>query len=240
MGYNVGSLTRVPLEVYDHCIFVVGDPEINKRAQWIQNNFGRLAQSLPDKTALVAGTNHKVSQEVIGLICEAADQDDGEGKGWRHFMFLADHTSLVISKGDIRKINSPLILVPLGGAGGDADSDEFMGAVFKAVREAVKAGRVDALIEELGGVHVPLRPFKPGMKVATFRRLNKVLELKPNLAGLGVNLNAAIEQYLNELELEGRPVEVKATVHQSATIATAPDAGPWQFMSRMLARLFGR
>lgn len=46
MGYNVGSLTKVPLEVYDHCIFVVGDPKMNKRAQWIQNNFARLAQSL--------------------------------------------------------------------------------------------------------------------------------------------------------------------------------------------------
>ncbi|WP_291181543.1 hypothetical protein, partial [Hyphomicrobium sp.] len=59
----------------------------------------RLSHSLPPKTALVAGTNHQVSEAVLGLICEAAEDDDGKGKGWRHFMFLADHTSLVISKG---------------------------------------------------------------------------------------------------------------------------------------------
>lgn len=240
MGYNVGSLTRVPLEVYEHCIFVVGDPENNRRAQWIQNNFGRLVQSLPHRTALVAGTSHQVSQEVIGLICEGADQDDGQGKGWRHFMFLADHTSLVISKGDIRKTNSPLILVPLGGLSGDTDSDEFMGAVFKAVYEAVRDGRVDALIEELDGVHVPLRPFKPGMKVATLRRLNQVLELKPNLAGFGFNLNATIEQYLDDLELEGRPVKVEAPAKLSATSTTAGYSGSWQIANRMLARLFKR
>lgn len=236
MGYNVGSLTRVPLEVYDHCIFVVGDPGINKRALWIQNNFGRLAQSLPQNTALVAGTNYKVSQEVMGLICDAADQ----GNGWRHFTFLADHTSLVISKGDIRKTNSPLILVPLGGSGGDSDSDEFMGAVFMAVCNAVKVGRVDALVDELGGVHVPLMPFKPGMKVATLRRLNQVIELKPNLAGLGFNLNAAIEQYLDGLEHGGRPVGVKSNFHQPATGITAPDAGRWRVVIRMFARLFRR
>ena len=61
-------------------------------------------------------------------------------------------------------------------------------------------------MEELGAVHVPLKPFKPGMKVATLRRWNKVLELKPNLAGLGLNLNAAIEEYLNDLAPEGRPL----------------------------------
>lgn len=238
MGYNVGSLTRVPLEVYDHCIFVVGDPKINTRAQWIQNNFTRLAQSLPRKTALVAGTNHQVSQEVLGLICEASEDDDGKGKGWRHFMFLADHTSLVISKGDIRKTNSPLILLPLGGMGGDADSDEFMGAVFEVVCEAIRDGRVDELVEELGAVHVPLRPFKPGMKVATLRRWNEVLDFKPNFGGIGFNLNAAIEHYLDDLELEGRPVKVRATTHNSATDGAAPDGGAWQIFSRKATRLF--
>lgn len=240
MGYNVGSLTRVPLEVYDHCIFVVGDPEINERAQWIQNNFTRLAQSLPPKTALVAGTNHQVSQEVLSLICEASEDDDGEGKGWRHFMFLADHTSLVISKGDIRKTNSPLILVPLGEIGGDADSDQFMGAVFAAVCKAVRDGRIDELIENLGAVHVPLRPFKPGMKVATLRRWNEVLDLKPNFAGIGLNLNAGIEHYLDDLELEGRPVKVSSTTHNSVTADAASDAGTWRIITEKATRLFKR
>lgn len=238
MGYNVGSLTRVPLEVYDHCIFVVGDPKMNKSAQWIQNNFVRLAQSLPRKTALVAGTSHQVSQEVLDLICESAQDDGGEGNGWRHFMFLADHTSLVISKGDIHKTNSPLILVPLGEMGGDADSDEFMGSVFKTVCEAIREGRVDELIEELGAVHIPLRPFKPGMKVATLRRWNEVLDLKPNLAGIGFNLNAAIEHYLDDLELEGRPVRL--TADNSLTDTTAPEASAWELVTRKATRLFKR
>jgi hypothetical protein len=213
---------------------------MNKRAQWIQNNFARLAQSVPRKTALVAGTNHQVSQELLGLICEASKDDDGEGKGWRHFMFLADHTSLIISKGDIRKTNSPLILVPLGEMGGDADSDEFMGEVFEAVCEAIRDGRVDELIEELGAVHVPLRPFKPGMKVATLRRWNEVLDLKPNLVGIGFNLNAAIEHYLDDLELEGRPVKVRATAHNSVTDSAAPDARAWEVVTGKATRLFKR
>lgn len=240
MGYNVGSLTRVPLEVYDHCIFVVGDPGINRRAQWIQNNFARLAQSLPRKTALVAGTNQQVSQEVLRLICEAAEDDDGKGEGWRHFMFLADHTSLIISKGDIRKTNSPLILVPLGEMGGDGDSDEFMGAVFKAVCESIRDGRVDELIEALGAVDVPLRPFKPGMKVATLRRWNEVLELKPNLAGIGFNLNATIEHYLDDLELEGRQLKVRETALNSVPNSAGPDAGTWEVITLKATRVFKR
>jgi hypothetical protein len=240
MGYNVGSLTRVPLEVYDHCIFVVGDPKMNKRALWIQKNFARLTQSLPRKTALVAGTNHQVSEEVLGLICEAAEDDDGEGKGWRHFAFLADHTSLVISKGNIRKTNSPLILVPLGGMAGDADSDEFMGVVFEAVCEAIRDGRVDELVEELGAVHVPLRPFKPGMKVATLRRWNEVLHLKPSVVGIGFNLNAAIEQYLDDLELEGRPVKIRATAVSCVADPAVPGAGAWRVVTRVATRLHRR
>lgn len=213
MGYSVGSLTRVPLEIYDHCIFVVGDHKMNKRARWLQANFARLAGSLPRKTALVAGTNHEVSEEVRNLICGAAEDEDGAG--WKHFLFLSEHTSLVISRGVIRKTNSPLMLVPLGGMAGDEDSDEFMGAVFSAVCDAIRDSRVNELVEELGAVQVPLRPFKPGMKVATLKRVNQLLELKPNLAGVGFNLNAAIDDYLRGLEPEGRPLAARgAEAHQ--------------------------
>jgi hypothetical protein len=122
---------------------------------------------------------------------------------------------------------------------GDAVSDEFMGAVFEAVCEAIRDGRVDELVEGLGAVHVPLRPFKPGMKVATLRRWNEVLHLKPNLVGIGFNLNAAIEQYLDGLEMEGRPVKVRATA-VSAAGSAVPGAGAWRVVTREATRLLSR
>lgn len=74
----------------------------------------------------------------------------------------------------------------------------------------------------------------------TLRRWNEVLHLKPNLVGIGFNLNAAIEPYLDDLELAGRPVKVRATGVSSVADSPAPGAGAWEVVTREATRLLRR
>ena len=48
------------------------------------------------------------------------------------------------------------------------------------------------LVSSLGASKRELTEAGSGFFVRNLRRLNKIVELKPNVAGLGVNLNAAI------------------------------------------------
>jgi hypothetical protein len=209
MGFNVGALSRVPLEIYDHYIFVVGDPEINAHAKWVQHNFAELARSLPAKTAIVAGTDRRLSSEVAQLIGEWGD-------GWRNdnpagsdlFALLADGTTLIIAKGNIRTTKEPLVMVPLSLAGvfdnmepDEGALEEFMSKVFKAICEAIRDGKLNDLVDQLGASHIPLKPLPGGMIVTTLKRANEVLHLKPNLLGFGFNLNAAIDAWLGAIKV---------------------------------------
>ena len=64
----MGTLSRLPFAIYDHYVYVVGDPKINRHAKWIEENFSRIAKSLATGTAIVMGTDARVSGE-IRMIC---------------------------------------------------------------------------------------------------------------------------------------------------------------------------
>jgi hypothetical protein len=208
MGFNVATLSRVPLDLFNHYIFVVGDPRINGHAKWIKRNFTAIVESLPAKTAIVSGTNQTLSREIEKIISDwgGAWQDD-DPAGSHLFTLLADGTTLVISRGDIRTTSQPLILVPLslagimdGVEGDDAALEEFMERVFRSVCDAIREGKLDELVTSLGAAHVPLKPLRAGILLTTLKRANEVLDLKPNLLGFGININAIVDSWLKDVQ----------------------------------------
>lgn len=61
---------------------------------------------------------------------------------------------------------------------------------------AMRSHRVSDYCRALGAQGLELSELKAGLLVTTLRRLNEVLELKPGVAGIGVNLNAVIERII--------------------------------------------
>jgi hypothetical protein len=202
MGFNVGTLNRVPLDLYDHYIFVLGDPEISSHAKWVDKNFGSIARSLPAKTAIVSGTNEQLTDEINQLIADWSDYE-ADKTGWELFNLLADSTMLVIARGNIRTTDKPLILVPLSLPGvmdgvdaSEEELEQFMAQIFGAICEAIRRNELDQLLAEIGAAPLPLKSVRSGAMISTLKRANKVLDLKPSFLGFGVNLNAIIDGWL--------------------------------------------
>lgn len=60
--------------------------------------------------------------------------------------------------------------------------------------------QLSEFVQSLGAERLALAEIKDGMLVATLRKLNEALELKPNIAGVGLNLNAVIQRFLGPSE----------------------------------------
>jgi hypothetical protein len=56
--------------------------------------------------------------------------------------------------------------------------------------------KIGEYCRSLGAEQIDLSELKSGLVVTNLRRLNQALELKPGVEGLGLNLNALIEQAL--------------------------------------------
>jgi hypothetical protein len=60
----------------------------------------------------------------------------------------------------------------------------------------VRDGTILRHAQALGAARFKLKSVRNGIVVTTLRNVNGVIELKPNIAGLGLNLNAIIEKAL--------------------------------------------
>jgi hypothetical protein len=78
------------------------------------------------------------------------------------------------------------------------DAENFTRELMQSVVEKVRDGTILQHAQALGAARFKLKSVRNGMMVTTLRNLSRVIELKPNIAGLGVNLNAIIEKALGE------------------------------------------
>jgi hypothetical protein len=121
---------------------------------------------------------------------------------WR---LLERATCLLVAHKDIRSTGAPLLLIPLesatspeAGADSKEDAEGFVHALMQSVVEKVRDGTIMKHAEALGAARFELKSVRNGVVISTLRYVNKVLELKPNLAGIGLNLNVMIEKALGE------------------------------------------
>src|SRR5262249_10675695 len=104
---------------------------------------------------------------------------------------------LLVSEGAIQTTEKQVFVIPLAAAHQDiASQTELLDKILSPLVKAMHAHKVAEFCQSLGAEQVALSGLRGGMLVAKLRYLNKVLQLKPNVMGIGVNLNEVIEQAL--------------------------------------------
>jgi len=110
-------------------------------------------------------------------------------------------TCLIISEGPLQTTSKPIHVLPLlPRIGEDAAYEELLDALLGSLLGAMHNHKLTEFVRSLGAQKLVLSEIKDGMFVATLRRLNEALELKPNIVGLGVNLNAIMQRLLEPSE----------------------------------------
>jgi len=116
-------------------------------------------------------------------------------------ILLGQVSCLLISRGALQTTTQEIFVVPLALGHTDVESQKaLIEGLLSPLVQAMREDTVADFCRSLGAQELPLSDLKGGIVVAIFRNLNKVLELKPNVIGLGVNLNAVLERFLGPPE----------------------------------------
>jgi hypothetical protein len=206
MGFTVGSFQHASIGDFDFSIYVVTNRNDAAQKEWIGKNFERIAQDIGRKAVIVKGYDDAFSSEMKAFLQTwMSDNDDVSSEAAQAITKLLDQTTcLLVAKKDIRKSNAPVLLIPLAPTPkGDKpaskdDTEKFLGTLIEAVVEKVRNGTIMEFGDKLGAKRIKLKRIGSGVVITTLRHANDVLELKPNLAGVGLNLNAMIEKALGE------------------------------------------
>lgn len=191
MGMYVSQLRSVPIGRYEYYAYLVDSSAGGAHSKEVDRFFNAFAKQSSVDAVIVSGPQDLTDQLYRFLRNHApADFDRMEA------LFLKA-TCLIVSDGALQTTTEPVHVLPLmlGGAPPREDAplvDKLLECLLAAMREH----RLTEFMQSLGAERVTLTEIKGGMFVATLRSLNDVLELKPNLAGLGLNLNAVIQQAL--------------------------------------------
>ena len=206
MGFTVGSFQQAPIGEFDYSIFVITNRDDATHKKWMDRNFHRIAKDIGHKAVIVKGYDDNFSNEMkVFLERWMNDQDDQSSEAAQAISELLEQTTcLLVAKKDIRSSNAPLLLIPLAPAPesdepeGKADTEKFLDELIQSVVAKVRDGTIMEHAHALGARRFELKSVRNGVVITTLRRANEVLELKPNLAGIGLNLNAMIEKALGE------------------------------------------
>jgi hypothetical protein len=75
--------------------------------------------------------------------------------------------------------------------------EEYLSTAVLHVVGAINGNHLQELLEHPNSIQVSLEGGDTGLVVTTLKLLNESVELKPNLAGFGLNINALIHKYLS-------------------------------------------
>lgn len=187
MGFHVTSLHSLPVGPIRYFVHVL-DMSGGAHGKWIDGNLGKLAAHFEANAGLVTGPSD-FSQELYLFLSRHLKGGFSEVE-----RVLLDFTCLIISDGHLAHTQRPVFLIPL--ASQNEASEEFVESMLTKVANALTTGSLTQLMKNLGATEFQLSEIKGGFWICTLRKANEVLHLKPNVAGFGINLNAAIEQIL--------------------------------------------
>jgi hypothetical protein len=189
MGFHVSTLHNLPSGHIKHFVHVL-DMSQGAHGRWIADNLLSLAKEFGPNAGLVTGTAD-LSNELYKFLANNVAESFGAVENLLH-----SATCLVVSEGHLASTNSPVYLLPLSPPEESPAAQEMIQVLISMLAAAIKDERLDELLNSLGARQLSLTSAGGGFIVCTLREANKVLELKPNIAGLGVNLNALIERIL--------------------------------------------
>lgn len=189
MGFHVTTLHNLPVGSIDHFVHVF-DLSKGMHAKWINANLSKLAAEFGRNAGLVTGPGD-LSQELYNFLARSLKSDFPAVE-----KLLCSTTCLLISEGHLAHTKRPIYLIPIATPIESPDAQELISALIDSVATSLREDRLQELVSDLGASKLELKEAGGGFVVCTLRYVNKVVDLKPNVAGLGVNLNAMIESLL--------------------------------------------
>lgn len=189
MGFHVSTLHNLPTSHIRHFVHVL-DMTNGVHARWIAENLHVLAEGFGPSAGLVSGTEN-LTDELYQFLMKNVSENFGAVESVLH-----SATSLVISEGHLSTTNKPVYLLPLSPPEESEAAHEMITTLLNMLAISIREDRVREFVVKLGAIELGLTKAGGGFVVCTLREMNKMLELKPNVAGLGVNLNAIVEKLL--------------------------------------------
>lgn len=189
MGFHVSTLHNLPIGHIDYFVHVF-DMTDGVHARWVNENLYTLASSFGRNAGLVTGPRD-LSEELYRFLSKNLAYGFGAVEGILH-----STTCLVISEGHLANTEQPIYLIPIATPEATEDVRELIITLLEMIAESLRNSQLKQLVSSLGAQELKLSSTHGGFWVCNLRRLNNILELKPNVAGLGVNLNAIIEASL--------------------------------------------
>jgi hypothetical protein len=194
MGFKVTTLHNVPVDNLEYFIYVLEPSYSHEYKIWFDANFDSVGKELGRNAAIVRGYDDRLTQELWQLFQKYTSDPEQRESLEQALLRLV---TLIISKGDILTTKEPIYAIPINVIDSDPNvRNQFMNILMGRILDAVRGDSVAELVEQLGFHTVPLLDDRAGMFFSTLRYLNNVLELKPNVAGIGMNINKILDRFL--------------------------------------------
>lgn len=191
MGMYVSRLRSVPVGLYEYYTYLIDTSASEAHSGSVDHFFDSFAKQSGVDAVIVRGPED-LSWELFKFLQLHASANFGRLESMFH-----EATCLVISEGALQTTTKPIYVLPL--LLPTTDEPEQAGladALLSSLVGALKANQLRDFVRSLGAEQIELSNISGGMLVATLRHAIEVLELKPNIAGMGLNLNAAIQKAL--------------------------------------------
>jgi hypothetical protein len=195
MGMYVSQLRSVPVGRYNYYVYLIDASSAATHSKDVDRFFDGFAKQSEVDAVIVRGPQD-LSYELFQFLQTHAPNDF-----WRLEALFHEVTCLVISEGALQATNKLVHILPLRQRDSvGPEQPQFVDSLLAALLVAMRKDRLFEFVQSLGAEGIALTEIKDGMLVATLRKLNDALELKPNVAGVGLNLNAVIQRYLGPPE----------------------------------------
>jgi hypothetical protein len=186
-GYRVSGLAHVPENKGDWHLYVVGTTSW-EQDRWLKTNFNALAADIGPDGVIVAGHDQQLKTDIRKFSMKYSETKIEN---------LIDGSQFcILSRGDLLATMHPIYFIPLPVSGErGADVIEVMDAIIRRIVNCISSGKVADLLRELQVEEVRLKG-GGSYFISTMKKINEVIQLKPNLFGIEINLNAVIESFL--------------------------------------------
>ncbi len=194
MGFKVTTMHNVPVGILEYFIYVLEHSASHKYTDWFDANFEDVGKQLGNRSAIVQGYDANLTNEIFEFLCRNAEN---QSEAIAIEEALMGTVSLLISRGNLYQTEYPIVVIPLAKKADErAESEELMSEIMSDVLKHIHDDCIDELAKKLGGEEFKLKDARGGLFFSTLRYLNKVIQLKPNIVGLGADINAVLEPLL--------------------------------------------
>ena len=191
MGMYVSELRSVPVGVFTYYLYLVDVSGHREHSNAIAAALQDLAVKSGANALVVSGPAN-LSSELYQFLSANAKSDFG-----RLEQLLHNVSSLVVCEGALQTTKSQIFVIPLlAGEATGKSATAFLAELVGGLLASMQSSKVPEYCLSLGAETLDLVDLKGGLLVTTLRNANKFFELKPGVAGFGVNLNAVIERFV--------------------------------------------